>query len=390
MSTNQFLIIAGESSADLHAAHLVNEIKKTLPEATFFGMGSQRLYEAGVELIARSEEVNLVGIQEVVERLPSVLRVFNKIVSEAKRRKPTAAILLDLPDFNLKMAKKLKKAGITVIYYISPQVWVWRKYRVSTIRKYVDKMLVLFPFEKEFYRERGVEAEWVGHPLIDELTVKNNLRTQAEIGERPKIGLFPGSRPSEIKFHGPLLKETVFALLKKFPNAQFKLAVANTLSPKNLESFFDPGLIEYSLDSRKVLKWADCAMIASGTATLEAAVVGLPFCLFYQVSWLNDLAFRWVVRYDGPLGMANVLMKRNITQEFFQAQATPEALVAECSRMITEEKYRNEMKKNLLECRNQLNSGGGSQRAAQEVISVLNQKLPRQARGSFVLSPQNT
>ena len=344
----------------------------------------------GVELIARAEEVNIVGIHELLERLPSVWRVFKKIEKEAKTRKPTAAILLDLPDFNLKLAKRLKKMGIPVIYYISPQVWVWRKYRIRTIRKYVDKMLVLFPFEKDFYRDHGVEVEWVGHPLIDELAPKSHTRTHAEISDRPRIALFPGSRPGEIKFHGPLLKETVFELLKKFPKAQFRLAVANTLSPQILETYFDPKLVDYCRDSRKVLKWADCGLVASGTATLEAAVVGLPFCLFYRVSHLNKLAFRWIVRYDGFLGMANVLMGRSIIREFFQAKATKDALLGECTRMITDEKYRAEMKKDLMECRSKLDSEGGSQRAAREVISLLTQKVPPQVRGSFVFTPQNS
>jgi lipid-A-disaccharide synthase len=254
----------------------------------------------------------------------------------------------------------------------------------------VDKMLVLFPFEKDFYLEHKINAEWVGHPLIDELSPKNTQRTQIEISERPRVGLFPGSRPSEIKFHGPLLKESVFELRKKFPQVQFKVAVANTISPKALEPYFDPTLIDYSMDSRKVLKWADCGLIASGTATLEAAVAGLPFCLFYQVSKLNEIGFRWIVRYQGPLGMANVLMKRPVVREFFQSEAKVTSLVEECSRMITDENYRLEMKKNLLECRSKLDSGGGSQRAAKEVISALTDRVPNLVRGTLVLTPQNS
>ena len=367
----KIFLIAGESSADHHAACLIRELKKTT-EVQTFGVGGKRLEKEGMELVVDASSLNVMGIADWLDKFGEVLSSYRKVSALIDERKPDLAILLDLPDVNLRMAKKLKARGVPVVYYVSPQVWAWRKYRLKTIQKYVDKMLVLFPFEKDFYLKNGVQAEFVGDPLLDTLEARTAYRSQSEIQESPRIALLPGSRRSELRYHGPVVSELARRLARRYPTARFSLPVALTLDAKQVADVIDEPRIEITdAPAEEVLKWADIAAVASGTATLETALIGTPFALFYKVASSSAWIYRNVVRYKGFIGMPNLLHGKEVFREFFQEEANSETLYYECVRLLEDPAYRETMASELLDCRNKLGQRGASERAAFEVTRVL-------------------
>ena len=367
----EILLVAGEASADLHAAALVDHLRTRAGDLHFFGVGGPRLRELGMETVARAESLNVVGGADWKDKWREVLRAFRDVKKSATERKATVAILMDLPDFNLKLAKFLHRRGIPVIYYISPQVWAWRRYRIRKIKKYVDKMLVVFPFEKAFYERHGVNVDFVGHPLLDDVQPRWAYRPQTEVRENPRIALLPGSRPSEVRHHSELLKATVAQVLQTHPTTKFILPVAPTLDLEQVRQVFsDCAAIEVTPeDSREVLKSVDAALVASGTATLETAIVGTPFALFYIMSRSSAFVVKYVARYRNFFGMPNLLHNAEVVREFTQERATPIALAAECNRLIEDESYRQAMAEKLIQCRDLLGRPGASNRAASHILS---------------------
>lgn len=369
----KILMVAGEASADLHGSHLLREIKSKCPQGVrAFGVGGEKLRAEGMEILVAAQDLSIIGVTAVVKRLPELLGYFNGLVETAKREKPDLAILMDLPDFNLRLAKKLKRLGIPILYYISPQVWAWRQGRVNHIRKYVDHMLVLFPFEKDFYDRFGVRSTFVGHPLLDFLPQKNEYRTNAEVHKGPRLALLPGSRRSELEHHRDLLFGVVDRLTKKFPTLQVRLPVAATLSPDWVRELYKHPRISVEVgNAYDILCWADAAAVASGTATLETALIGTPFCLYYLVTPLHAFLFKTVVRWTGPIGMPNLLLERPVAEEFYQKRAKEELIAAEVVRIFENESYRQEMVQALVKCRERLGTSGASNRAAQEAVTML-------------------
>ncbi len=370
----KIFIVAGEASADMYAADLLKNLKEAYPLATAFGVGGENLKNEGLEVIVNAADLSLMGIAEWAHKIPEVWGNYRKVVASIKNNKPDVAILLDLPDFNLMLAKQIKKLGIPVIYYISPQVWAWRKYRVHKIKKLVDKMLVLFPFEEDFYKKYDVDAEFVGHPLLDTIAAKETMRLQKDVLESPRIAILPGSRKSEIKFLSPLLNETIRDLKKLYPTAQFKIPVAPTLKMADLQKTFPENVELVAGDSFGVRRWADLALITSGTATLETALLGVPFCLFYKVSRSSSFVFKYVAKYTGWIGMPNVLLKKEIAPEFFQEKATAQNLVSYCKKAIENEAYRNLQREELLRCRKILGSGNAIEKASNRMIRFISER----------------
>jgi lipid-A-disaccharide synthase len=369
---NQLLLVAGEASADLHASALLRELRQLEPDLSCFGVGGKELRESGMEVIVPAEDLNVVGISDWLGRWREVLGSYRKVCEAAARRKPDCAVLLDLPDFNLRLAHRLKDMGIPVVYYISPQVWAWRGYRVKKIKKYVERMLVVFPFEREFYRQRDVEVEFVGHPLLERIEPRQSFRSQAEVQGEPRFAVLPGSRPSELRHHAALLNETVSRLARRFPGASFRLPVASTLSLQDVrQALPDPTIELVEGAAADVLRWADCALVASGTATLETALIGTPFCLFYIVSPSSGWVIENLLRYKGFYGMPNLLHKRAVVQEFVQKNARAELLFHEMERLVLDPIYRQQMGDALRASRALLGETGASQRAAKQVQTVL-------------------
>lgn len=368
----KLFLVAGEASADLHAAMLLQELKKLDPRLYCYGVGGPRLKAEGMNIVVPASALNVVGISDWFDRAGEVVRAYRRLVRTIREDPPDGAVLLDLPDLNFLLAKKLKALRRPVAYYISPQVWAWRRYRLRKIRKYIDKMLVLFPFEESFYRRHGVDAEFVGHPLAESLPFRTNWRPFEERLAAPRIGILPGSRKSEIRFHGEVLARFVEKMKSKFSSATFHVPVAPTLSRSFVaEKVAGEGVNLYEKPAYEVLQDCDIAVVASGTATLETALIGIPFCLFYRVSRSSAWIFRTFVRYKNFIGMPNLLLGKEVVREFFQEEANGENLFSQCVRLLEDESYYREQIAALSRCRDLLGPQGASKRAAQRIFEVL-------------------
>lgn len=363
MSLNLF-IVAGEASSDLHAAQVLKEFKRLHPEVRCFGIGGKQLEAQGMEVIVPAAQISAFGGTDWIDRASEIIAGYKKAVQSVYHRRPDLALLLDLPDFNLRIAKKLKAVGVPTAYYFSPQVWAWRKSRVHTIKRLMNKMLVAFPFEKKFYEENGVGVEFVGHPVLESVEARTHYRTNEEIAGRFRVAILPGSRKSELKQHAQMLKEVVKRLRVAYPLCEIRIPVASTLTKEAMTAAFGSNVEIIEGKATEVMSWADVALVASGTATLECAVIGTPFALFYRVSALSALYFKWLIPYKGPIGMPNILLNKIAAKEFFQERATADALYEELTRLLEDGDTRTELGKTLLSCRETLGGKGASQRAA--------------------------
>jgi lipid-A-disaccharide synthase len=326
------LILAGEASADHHAAKLVHQLKAK--GIGSFGLGGDRMIAEGFDAVRHARDISVMGFWAVIRHLRRILGVESALREAVIARQPKVAILLDLPDFNLRMARFLKARGVYVIYYISPQVWAWRAKRVELIRQVTDEMLCILPFEEAFYRERNVAARYVGHPLVEDLAVRPQpLPLKAQLGGGPLIGLLPGSRRAVTqRLLGTILEAARTVLLQE-PNAQFVLPLAGTSSRELVETTIAkyPELkarvhvIEGH--SQEVLATADGAVVASGTATLEAALIGVPFVAVYKIAWLTFAILRRIVKVPSVI-LANLILGENRIVELLQNDMTSERIAA--------------------------------------------------------------
>ena len=376
----RILISAGEASGELYGAKLMDALR-TLAEAPsgleFYGVGGEQMREAGCDLVVNANEIAVVGLAEVVEHLPRIFRLFHKVVAEAERRRPDAAVLIDFPDFNFRLARELHKREIPVIYYVSPQLWAWRQSRIELVRKYVRKMLVIFPFEEKFYRQHGIDAEFVGHPLADmQLPMAPREQFAGENGIDPGrqwIALLPGSRRGEVSRIFPKLLQAAQLL---GPEYVYIIPVASTLDPNWMASFLrDCGVtITLTKDARSTLLHARAAAVASGTSTLEAALIGTPFAMVYQVAPLTWTLGRRLVKVD-RFAMPNLIAERDVVPELVQDNFTPERTCAEVQRLLPDGDNRAAMVAGFGEVRRRLcgpeAGGDASARAARAVLKAL-------------------
>ncbi|MGA7577231.1 MAG: lipid-A-disaccharide synthase [Desulfobaccales bacterium] len=339
------LVVAGEASGDEHAARLVAAIKERAPGLEFFGIGGEALAAQGVRLLCPASELAVVGLSEVAGRLGAVLRALRDVGRALKSEKPALAILVDFPDFNFWVARLARYYRVPVMYYISPQVWAWRSYRVRTLARLVDRLAVIFPFEADFYRERGVPVTYVGHPLLETLArpeARGSWLAGAGLAPgRLTVALLPGSRTGEIEGHLPGMLEAAALIRGAVPASQFLLPVASTAPwelVQKLVGDFENGLRAQGQtglilkiiqgQSFQVLSAAHLALVASGTATLEAALAGTPMVIVYRVSPLTFRVARWLVRVP-HVGMANLLAGERLFPELIQEDFTPERLAGE-------------------------------------------------------------
>ncbi|MGH9758849.1 MAG: lipid-A-disaccharide synthase [Candidatus Acidiferrales bacterium] len=367
MTPPQILLSAGEASGDMYAARLAVALRERTG-AQFFGMGGARMKEAGVELIADYHEIAVVGIAEVLHKIPTVIRVQRRLAREAARRHASLAILVDSPGTHLGVARRLKNAGIPVGYFIGPQVWAWRAGRVKTIRRLVQHIVVIFPFEEKIYCDAGVPADFVGHPLVDvvkpeipraEFAAAHGLDTA-----RPIVAILPGSRRNEIAQNYATIIEAC-ARLAATKNAQFVLVAAPGLSPEFFSRHARPDfpITRVEGNTYSALAAADCAIVASGTATLEAALLGTPMVVVYRVSAASALVLRRMIRTPF-FSMVNLIGGREIVPELIQEDFTSAAVESEVRRLLDSPDARGEMKAGLREVRNKLGTGGAIERAA--------------------------
>jgi lipid-A-disaccharide synthase len=374
-----FLLSSGEASGDTYGAQLIEALGRLAPGSRFFGMGGEKMRAAGCELLIEAREVAVVGLVEVVTHLPHIRKQFRHLVEEAARRKPDAAVLIDFPDFNLRLARELHRLGIPVFYFVSPQIWAWRTGRVKQIRKYVRKMIVIFPFEQEFYRRHGVDVAYVGHPLAhaaahdvprEDFAAQNGLDAA-----RPWIALLPGSRKKEVLLNLPAMLEAARHLLDEGAGCDFILPVASTLDRGWLQSQLgDAGsLIHLAADARAALKHSRAAIVASGTATVEAALAGTPFVVVYRLAPLTWLLGRRLVSLD-TFAMPNLIAGRRIVRELIQRDFTASNIVHEMRAILSEGPVRQQMLRDLAEVREKLREGSSpeapARRAAREILVI--------------------
>ena len=367
----KILVSAGETSGDRYAAELILELRRRLPDAEFFGSAGPRMREAGVEPIIRSESLAVVGLLEVVRHIPRIYGEFKKLMREIKKRQPDLAILTDSPDFHIRVAAKLKPLGVPVVWYVAPQFWAWRQWRVHKFRRLVSFLLCIFPFEENFFREHGVVTTYVGHPLAD---APVSATTREEHCDRhnldanlPIVALLPGSRRGESGRHIPHVLRAVDLIAAQAP-ANFVLAASNATGAE----FFRERISAQNVrivenDTQNLLRFADVALVASGTATVEAALQGAPMVVFYRVSWSTWLLGKPLVKTP-YYSMVNLLANRKIVPELIQSDCTGDRLAAAALRLLTQPTEQSRMKADLSEVRQNLaGAAPAATKAAEEI-----------------------
>ncbi len=377
-SQKHFLIVAGEASGDVHAAHLVDELKKIDRTLTFSGVGGPRLQASGVALYKDISSLAVVGFVEVIKHYREIRDIFDLILQKIAEAKPQAVILVDYPGFNLRLAREIKKRNVKVIYYISPQVWAWKADRVTQIKKYVDKMLVLFQFEQDFYARHGIPVDFVGHPLVDAVYPQMNrnefLKKHGLNTEKLTIGLLPGSRQNEVTSLLPVMLAAANILHKKFAPIQFLVMKAHTIERALLERYChnaacQPKIIE--AETYDGINACHLCIVASGTATLETAILGKPMVITYKTSLFTWLMAKLLVKIP-YIGLVNVVAGKKIVPECIQFQATPGHVASELRKIITDETRIADIKKNLQDVKNLLGPPGASHRAARVIYQTIN------------------
>jgi lipid-A-disaccharide synthase len=444
------MIVAGEASGDKHGASLARALKRLLPETDLqlFGSGGDEMRAAGVETLVDAREVAVIGVPEIARAIGRLYRAYRTLLTAARSRRPAAVVLIDWPDFNMRLARKLHREGFKVVYYISPQVWAWRKYRVRALRRDVDRMLVILPFEVEFYRKAGIEAEYVGHPLAAAvhatMSREEFCRCHGLDPARPIFALLPGSRQKEIHYHLPAmldaarrliedrgsriedrglrtehlavnsqisnLKSQISNLKSETPspqsavrnsqsdnprsstlNPQFLVPLASTVRREDVEAIMrearaapskladgapasennqlDCKIVE--CDTYNTLSYSEIAVVASGTATVEAALAGTPMVVIYRASEFNWRLIRPLIHLD-TFGMVNLIAGRRIVPELMQREATGERIAREVAAILSDQPRMSQMREDLKIVRDVLTADGlsGAERAANAVIEV--------------------
>ena len=372
-----FLLSAGEASGDNYGAQLIEALRQLVPGPQFFGMGGEKMREGGFDAQVHANEVAVVGLAEVVTHLPQIRRRFKHLVEEAALRKPDAAILIDFPDFNLRLARELHHLGIPVFYFVSPQLWAWRTGRVEQIKKYVQKMIVIFPFEQEFYRQHGVDVAFVGHPLAYQplpQVSRSDFAAQYKLDAAKEwIALLPGSRRRELRLNLPEMLEAAELLTKQGRDYEYLLPVANTLDPEWVQYQLGPAyrLIKLTENAQATVMLSRAAVVASGTATVEAALTGTPFVVVYRLSPLTWLLGRRLVKLD-TFAMPNLIAGKKIVTELIQYDFTGDAVVRELERILPDGDARSEMQHALGEVKRKLAvTDAPALRAAEEIVKAI-------------------
>lgn len=394
------MVLAGEASGDRRAAELVRALRQCAPERrfVFFGSGGPALRAEGVQMLADIGDTAIIGPLEIARALRRFLDLSREFLRAARERRPRAVILVDWPEFNLHIVKKLKRLGLTTIYYISPQVWAWRRYRVRTIRRYVDRMIVLFPFEVEFYRREGISVDYVGHPLVDSVRATLDRHTFCQkyglVADRPIVSLLPGSRRTEVEHILPIMIQAIGLISRKM-DVQWIVALAPTITREFVRGVLKRSFIEdrgagdglsserFSLtsaggvralflpdDTYNALAHSELAIVTSGTATLESALLGTPLIVVYRTRAINYWLIRPLLRLN-TFGMVNLIAGERIAPELIQKDLTVEKLTSVVGELLEDDARRTAMKEKLARLRERLGDGRAAERAARVVLRVI-------------------
>jgi lipid-A-disaccharide synthase len=369
------LLVAGEASGDVHGADLVTALKKQQPTITVFGVGGQYLREAGMDTIVDTSTIAGMGLFEARDKLYALIRTYRQLTHILRSEPPDLLVLIDFPEFNLRLAKIAKQVGVRVFYYISPQVWAWRKRRVYTIAKRVDRLAAIFPFESAFYAAHGCQVDFVGHPLVDRVrptrSREDTLRQHGLDPNRKIIALLPGSRAQEVRY---LLTPMLAAAKQLGDTYQFVLAVASTLDAEQLKHQVGSQPIHIVQgDTYNIVHTAALALVASGTATLETALLECPMVIMYRMAPVTYALARLFVRVPF-IGMPNLIAERQVVPELIQSEVTPERIVSTARRLLDDPQAYRVTQEGLREVRRRLGSGGAAERAAHLALSMLEKK----------------
>ncbi|WP_413578267.1 lipid-A-disaccharide synthase [Bdellovibrio sp. HCB290] len=380
---DQVLFVAAEASSVTYAQRILETWKKQGRKIHAFGVGSQDMENLGFERLGKSEEMAVVGAAEIINSYSLLKGVFDSLVAEAEKRRPKVAIVMDYPEFNLMLAKKLHALGIPVVYYISPQVWAWRKGRVKTIKKYCKKVFVLFPFEVPFYEEHGVAVDFVGHPLLDELDERliddaAYLKTHRnQVGIRDDeivLGLMPGSRRLELKQHFQIQLDAARILSKKYSNLKIVILTAPTFTKEKMQEYLEDFRLPYILlkdEPFRMIHLVDMMLVASGTATLQVGLLQKPMVIMYKMKWLTGVFAKIFVRGTKYFGLVNLILNKEAVPERFQGDVTAENMAALLDRYITDKAYTAEVKKDLASLRSYLGDKGATSRVVKSLDEYL-------------------
>lgn len=372
------MLAAGEPSGDLHGAELARALKKARPELTLLGLGGRQMRNAGVEILADPTALAVVGLWEVLRHLGDFKQLFDRAVRILDERRPDLVVLIDYPGFNLRLAEAVKKRGIRLVYYVSPQVWAWNRSRVRTIRRLVDRMVVFFPFEEKLYRQQNVPVTFVGHPLLDVARASGSrleiLRRLGLEDALPVIGILPGSRQAEVRRILPALLAACGRLKEALPSTTRFLLIKAPHLPWNP---YRAALRQAAVEPKVIERWdynglyaCDLVLVASGTATLECALLERPMVIVYKTSWPTYLAARLLIRIP-MIGLANVVAGKKIAPELIQHRASPRRIAAEARALWEDGRRRQAIQAELQAVRASLGEPGAAGRAAQAVLAEL-------------------
>ena len=374
------LIVAGEASGDLHGSHLVEAFQKLRPECRFFGMGGKKMRSLGVETFFDIERMGAVGAIEILEELPHYLKVYRRLSREISSGKYTAAILIDYPTLNLRLAKLCARAGVPVFYFISPQIWAWRKGRIKQIRQTVNRMFVVLPFEENLYQSAGVDAKFLGHPFADkvhptldkaEALKKFNLNSDKKI-----IGLLPGSRKNEIQSLLAIMLEAAQKIQNERDDCQFILPVADTIDPELIRQQLADNSLNIRLVQDKtydVMNCCDFLIVASGSATLEAGILGCPMVIIYRLKAFTYFLARILIDTE-MIGLVNIVAEERVVPELIQGDVTPDNIAREALAHLNNPERLQQVRERLLKIRESLGEPGVMNRVAESICQYLDQQ----------------
>jgi lipid-A-disaccharide synthase len=368
-------MVAGEASGDMHGADVARSLFRKFPGCEVYGLGGKRMSEAGVQLEGDIRKTAVIGPFEVISSLGSLYRVFRKLAERVEKQPPTAAILIDFPDFNLRLAKRVRDAGVPVIYYIGPQVWAWREGRLHQISRVVNKMLVIFPFEEEMYRKAGVDVEFVGHPLVDAVhatKTKDEFCAANRLDSRkPIVALLPGSRPKEIRYILPPLCEAAELIRQTKPDTQFVLPMATGLDRSLFQSLVQSHPITLvSDDTYNAIRYARAAIVASGTATLETALLGTPEIVVYRISQPSWIVGKMLLKVRF-YGIVNIILGEEVVPELFQERMTPAEVSKWALRLMEDVWVQSRIRGKYEQLRRQLGTGKVADKVVDAVARVI-------------------
>lgn len=373
---DSIFIAAGENSGEKYGAGLVRQFKKLLPSYSFFGIGGKHMAVEGVELLYSVEDLGVVGGFEVISHLPRLKKIFDRVRREVRHRKPAASVLIDSPDFNLRLAKKIKKMSIPVLYYVSPTVWAWRKNRLKTIKKNIKKMMLIFPFEEKIYQQAGIQAAYIGHPILEKigtsLTRQEFLEKYGLNPDKKLIAVLPGSRKNELKYHMEVLPDAL-SRLQKEQNAQFVLLLAESLDEDLLSTYLPllPEELKVLVeDHYEAISSSDLVLSSCGTANLETALLETPLIVFYRISPISYFLGRWLVKIS-DFSIVNILAGKRIIPELIQKDFSAENILKEANRIFDSDEARAKMKGHFKRIKKILGEKVASHNAALELQKLI-------------------